>query len=114
MSNTYRNRQFTIQTLFVLSALLLIYKALEVQVLDDSFRAKADATTIGKYVEYPSRGLIYDRNDQLLVYNDLTYDLMATYNQIDPEMDTSKFCELLDIPEDYFKKALDKNWRSLR
>jgi penicillin-binding protein 2 len=114
VSNTYRNRQFTIQTLFVLSALLLIYKALEVQVLDDSFRAKADATTIGKYVEYPSRGLIYDRNGKLLVYNDLTYDLMATYNQINPDMDTSKFCALLDISEDYFEKALDKNWRSLR
>ncbi len=114
MSDNLRKRQFTIQTLFVLAALLLIYKALEIQVLDPSFRAKANATTIGKYVEYPSRGLIYDRNYDLLVYNDLSFDLLATYNQIDPDMDTLKFCALLDIDKKHFIDALKKDWRSPR
>ena len=114
MADNLRNRQFAIQTLFVLGAILLIYKAFEIQVLDSSFRAKADATTIGKYVEYPSRGLIYDRNKELLVYNDLTYDLLATYNQIDWEMDTAKFCKLLGIDTAFFVREINKNWRSLR
>ncbi|MDX1666913.1 MAG: penicillin-binding transpeptidase domain-containing protein, partial [Saprospiraceae bacterium] len=50
----------------------------------------------------------------LLVYNDPLYDLMVTYNQLDPDMDTLKFCNLLGISREYFENALDKNWRSGR
>jgi penicillin-binding protein 2 len=84
------------------------------QVVDSEFRNKADATAIDKYTLYPSRGLIYDRNGQLLVYNDPMYDLLVTYNQIDPGMDTSKFCRLLGIDRREFEAALRKDWRSGR
>ena len=42
------------------------------------------------------------------------YDLMVTYKQIDPAMDTAKFCRLLEIDKATFIKKLDKNWRSGR
>ena len=114
MSDLYRSRQLPIQLLFLLAALVLLAKAAHLQVLDKSNRAKADATAIEKYSLYPSRGLIYDRNGALLVNNDPMYDLLVTYNQIDPGMDTALFCQLLDITRDDFLQALDKDWRSGR
>lgn len=107
-----RHRQYTIQVVFFGSALLLILKALQLQVLDLSFQDRANAAVIDEVIEYPSRGVIFDRNGEYLVENDASYDLMVTYNQIDPEMDTQKFVRLLGIDTAYFRKALDKNWRS--
>jgi len=87
---------------------------MQLQVLDDTFRSRADATAIDKYTLYPSRGLIYDREGRLLVYNDPMYDLMVTYNQVDWNMDTMKFCNLLGITREYFDKAVKKDWSNPR
>ncbi len=114
MSDSYSNRQRTIQVVFLIAAFVLLMKALHLQVLDDEFRSKADATAIDKYTLYPARGLIYDRKGNLLVYNDPMYDLLVTYNQLDPHMDTAKFCRLLNISEEQFINALEKNWSSDR
>lgn len=114
MADTYRNRQLTIQVFLVVVALLLIFKAFQLQVLDTSLQNKANAAAIDEIVLYPSRGKIYDRNQNLLVYNNPMYDLMVTYNQVDPKMDTLKFCKLLGIDTVYFKENLNKNWRSVR
>nr|MBP9872890.1 penicillin-binding protein 2 [Haliscomenobacter sp.] len=103
-----------IQTLFFVAALILVGKAMHLQLLDPSFRKEADAVAIENYTKYPSRGMIYDRNGKLLVHNNPMYDLLVTYNQIDPDMDTTLFCRLLQIDRDYFIKALQKDWRSGR
>lgn len=88
---------------------------MQLQVLDDTFRSKADATAIDKYTLYPSRGLIYDREGRLLVYNDPMYDLMVTYNQVDLDnMNIAKFCNLLGITREYFDSAIKKDWRDPR
>lgn len=114
MSSIYKNRQFNIQIFFVLAGVLLILKASQLQLVDSTFRKQADASVMDQHVLYPSRGLIYDREGDLLVYNNPIYDLMVTYNQIDPKMDTLEFCKLLDIKRDYFEETLKKNWRSSR
>ena len=114
MSDNYKTRQFTIQIFFALAALVLIGKASQLQLFDSTFRVKADASVMDQHVLYPSRGLIYDRNGELLVYNNPMYDLMVTFKQIDPKMDTLEFCELLGISKAYFIDALDKPWSSNR
>lgn len=114
MSDVFRTRQYTIQIVFLVAALLLIGKAMQLQIFDSAFRSKADATAVDRYTLYPARGLIYDRHDRLLVHNDPMYDLMVTYNQVDSKMDTSKFCRLLGITVAEFKEAMDKDWRSGR
>ncbi len=114
MSDFYRGRQYTIQVVFLVAAVLLIGKAMQLQIVDSAFRSKADATAVDRYTLYPARGLIYDRSGRLLVHNDPMYDLMVTYNQVDPGMDTTKFCRLLGITKEEFKKALNKDWRSGR
>jgi penicillin-binding protein 2 len=114
VSDTFKKRQGIIQFIFLLAAIVLIGKAMQLQLIDSTFRNKANATAIEKLTVYPSRGVIYDRDTSLMVNNDPIYDLMVTYNQIDPNMDTSKFCQLLKIDESFFRESLDKNWRSDR
>ncbi len=98
--------------IFVLSAFLLLGKAAQLQIFDNKYEKLAQRNTLDQQTIFPSRGLIYDRNGELLVYNKPIYDVEVIYNQINPEMDTSLFCELLEIDRITFEENLKKNWKS--
>jgi len=107
------DRQRSIQLVFLVCAVALTLKAAQLQLFDDSFRRRADATTIQKLTVYPPRGLVYDRKGRLIVNNEATYDLMVTYSQVElKKMDTPKFCNILGITAEEFKENLNKDWRS--
>lgn len=110
----FENRKFTIQALIVLGTVLLIFKMVQLQILDDTYKNRADAIAIEKRIVYPARGLIFDRKGQLMVNNDALYDLMATYNKIDKNINKEKFCDLLEITTVEFDSLLNKDWTSLR
>jgi len=114
LSDSLKYRQRVIQVVFFISAFVLLGKAFQLQVWDESASKYAEASTFNTNILYPSRGLIYDRNGKLLVNNNAMFDLMFTYNQVDKNMDTTKFCELLEITKEEFEKNLNKNWRSAR
>ena len=110
----FENRKLTIQAIIVLGSLMLIFKIVQLQILDDTYKNRADAIAIEKRIVYPARGLIYDRKGQLMVNNDALYDLMATYSKIDPNIDKEKFCSLLEITTSEFDSLLNKNWNDVR
>ncbi len=114
MNDGLKYRQRIIQLVFFISAIVLLGKAFHLQVWDDTGSKYAEASTYNTNVLYPSRGLIYDRNAELLVNNNPMFDLMFTYSQVDPKMDTTKFCDLLDIPKEVFLNSINKNWKSTR
>lgn len=91
------NKIRTLQILFAVASFVLLAKAAQIQLFDRSYMVRADATAIDKHIIYPARGLMYDRHGQLMVINEPMYDLMVTYNSINPKMDTAKFCQLLNI-----------------
>jgi penicillin-binding protein 2 len=111
---SFNNRQYNIQLVVFFSALVLLFRAAQLQIFDTSYAKRADAITIDKLTAYPSRGLIFDRKGKLVVNNFATYDLMATYRQVSPTMDTLKFCNLLGITPSDFKEFLKKDWKSGR
>lgn len=107
------DRQQNIQRVFLVCAIALVAKAAQLQIFDDSFRRRADATTIENLTVYPPRGLVYDRNGVLIINNEATYDLMVTYSQVDfKTMNVAKFCSILNITEGDFKQYLTKDWKS--
>ncbi len=110
----FEDRKFIVQTIIVLGTLLLLYKVMDVQLFDDVYKNRADAIAIEKRLVYPARGLVYDRTGKLLVNNDPIYDLMATYNKVDKNMDKIAFCELLNISTAEYDSLLNKNWSSPR
>jgi penicillin-binding protein 2 len=111
MGEQFKNRQFTILLVFGVTALILLLRAFQLQILDDSFKVKADAVAMSKVTIYPARGLIFDRNGELLINNAPAYDLMVVYNQIRPSMDTAKFCSLLGIDKASFRERLNKDFK---
>ncbi len=108
------DKAIIIRSTFVVAAIILLWKTAQLQLFDETMRVKAGATAIEKKVLYPSRGLMYDRNGKLVVYNDAIYDLLVIYNNINPNMDTVRFCNLLKIDRKYFIENLSKNWNSAK
>ena len=108
------SRAYVIRIFFILISVTLIFKALQLQVLDDTYAKQAEATAIEKMTIYPSRGLIFDRNGELLINNKPVFDLWVTYNQVGEIFDTLKFCKLLGIEKSEFNTRLEKDWNDIR
>ena len=75
-------RREIIQVVFVLVALVFLVKLFLIQVADNAYEDLANANAIRKDVLYPVRGLIYDRNGKLIVYNNPEYDLLIVLREV--------------------------------
>jgi penicillin-binding protein 2 len=90
----------------IFTVVIIIYLAriFYIQVIDDNYKLSANNNVLRYIIEYPARGLVYDRNGELLVYNEAVYDLMVTPRQV-KDLDTLEFCSLIGITkEDFIKK----------
>lgn len=96
MRNQFENRQFIIGGFFVLIGVVFIIRLFSIQVLDDSYKTSSENNVLRKQTDYPGRGLIYDRNGELLVYNEAAYDLMVTPREVS-SLDTGLLCHILAI-----------------
>ncbi len=96
MKNQYANRKFVLGGLLVLFGLIYIIKLFQLQILDTSYRLSADNNVLTFVPQHPARGLIYDRNGELVVYNEAAYDLMAVPSQVS-DFDTLDLCETLNL-----------------
>ena len=84
--------------IFLVSAVLLI-KLFMIQVLDDSFMKRAERNAIQRIVDHPYRGLVYDRNGKLMVFNNPIFDLMVVPKEFKVQ-DTTQFCQLFQISKE--------------
>ncbi len=105
MKDTYTNRKYIIAGIIILVGLTMIIKLFSIQVIEDTYRLSADNNVLRYVTQYPARGLIYDRNNKLIVYNQAAYDLMVIPAQTG-NMDTSLFCNELGITEDFFTERM--------
>ncbi|UXX80211.1 penicillin-binding transpeptidase domain-containing protein [Reichenbachiella carrageenanivorans] len=76
------DRKYIIRIAIVLVAVIFLIKLFSIQVLDDNYKAAAESNIIQTVTEYPYRGLIFDRNGKLLVYNEPIYDLDAVPKEL--------------------------------
>ncbi len=110
MKNQYNERKYLIGGLVVIVAIVLLSKLFYLQVIDASYRLSAEHNSRREVIQYPVRGLIYDRNMNLLVSNQAAYDIMISPFQL-REFDTIHFCNILGIKKDLLisgiKKATD-------
>lgn len=100
--------------LIICCSTILAAKMAQLQLFNNQYKEQAKKTTLGIKTIFPSRGLVYDRNKQLLVSNNSIYDIQAVYNNIDKNIDTSEFCNLLKIDKETFIKNLNKDWSKPR
>ncbi|MGD1839676.1 MAG: peptidoglycan D,D-transpeptidase FtsI family protein [Thermonemataceae bacterium] len=105
------NRQFTMYGLFIIVGLVFIVQLFKLQILEDSYKAAAESNAVHKEIIHPHRGLIYDRNGKLLVYNEPVYDLMVITREVEME-DTLRFCEALNITKETFEERMNRLLRN--
>ena len=103
----HENRTYIIGGFFGLVILIFIIRLFSIQVIDDSFKTSSENNVIRKQTDYPRRGLIYDRNKELIVYNEAAYDLMITPKQA-TFLDTALICSLLEIDTLNLMKRIEK------
>ena len=78
------------------------------QIIDKSYVEFANANSKKILTIHPNRGLVYDRNNKLIAFNDNFYDLMISYPFNLKNFDTLGFCEILRITKPDFIKRLKK------
>lgn len=102
---TLENRRYVIIGAVVLLVLIFIARLFYLQVVENDYKAWADSNAFLKKTLYPSRGIIYDRNGKLLVYNQPAYDVMLIMHEVQP-FDTLDFCKILSISREQFDKRI--------
>jgi len=105
--DTYADRKYIVYVFFILVGILFLIRLSYLQLFSDDLKLAADNNTRRDITIYPPRGLIYDRNDELIVYNEAVFDLMIIPNQL-KKIDTLAFCELVGISKDEFLQRLKK------
>ena len=102
-----KNKHYIIIGFFLVVALIYSARIFYIQIATDKYKTRAEAllSRIEKIPAY--RGLIFDRNNQLLVYNKPIFALEAIKKDIDTTK-KAQICELLGITEGYFDTAMSK------
>jgi penicillin-binding protein 2 len=101
MKDAFINRKYVIMALIVLSAIALAIRLFRIQIIEESYRLSADNNVLRYVTQYPARGLIYDRNGKLIVFNQAAYDLMVIPAQT-IKFDTAELCGTLGITREFF------------
>lgn len=101
----YEVRRFIIIGAVLFVIIVYVARLFFLQIIDTEYKASADNNAFLKKTLYPARGVIYDRNDKLLVYNQPAYDVMLIMREIQP-FDTLDFCTTLGITKEIFDKRI--------
>ncbi|WP_166963199.1 penicillin-binding protein 2 [Yeosuana marina] len=87
--------------------LIFIFRLFYLQVYTAQNHNLFEDNAIKKVYDYPKRGFVYDRNGELLVANQPSYDVMFIPREVKP-LDTLEFCSLLKIDKNRFKDIYQK------
>ncbi len=107
MRNQYQERSTVIRIIFLTVGIIFIVRLAFMQVFDSEYRRQADRQALRPITQFPARGLIYDRNGELLVYNEAVYDLMVI-PRMTKGLDTNMFCRVMGITRDEFDARMRK------
>ena len=93
--------------LIILSCILFILRLFWIQIIDVDNVQLSKKNSVEKIYQYPERGYIYDRNNNLLVGNESFYDLMITPKNV-KEIDTIEFCKIFKINKSELIKKIKR------
>ena len=102
INDQYYKRRYVISGIAIGVVLVYIIRLFFLQVIDQSTKKEADSNALVEQTIYPARGLIYDRNGELLVFNQPIYEITMTMRDMGPEWDTVGFCQCLQISRTEF------------
>jgi len=92
----FASRRNIIAGIVLLASLSLVVRLFYLQVIDTSYKLSAENNSKRIEILYPSRGLIFDRNRKLMVYNQPAYDLMIAPFELQA-FDTLGLCRIIGV-----------------
>lgn len=92
---------------------ILILKLFSIQIIEDKYKLSAENNTMVYSTIYPTRGIIHDRNGNILVGNRVAYDLMVTPREV-AEFDTLALAKVLDVTYEDIKAKMDEYKKNRR
>ncbi len=99
----YDKRKYILGGAVILVLIIYIAQLFNLQIINDQYKSKADSNAFYKKTLYPTRGLIYDRNGKLLVYNRPAYDITFVPREVKKHgIDTLELCRALNITREEF------------
>ena len=101
------NRKYVIGGVAIFIVVVYILRLFALQIMSDDYKKNADSNAFLKKIDYPSRGVITDRNGKLLVFNQPSYDVMIVINEARNRLDTLEFCNALNITKEEFDKRME-------
>ena len=100
-------RRYVIGGVAILIVVIYIIRLFMLQISSDDYKKSADSNAFLKKIDFPSRGVITDRNGKLLVFNQPAYDIMVVMNEAKGRLDTVEFCNSLNITKEEFNRRMD-------
>ena len=102
------NRRLVIGGIAATVVFVYIVRLFALQLASDDYKKNADSNAFLKKIEFPSRGTITDRNGELMVYNQPSYDIMVVMNEEKGRLDTMEFCRAIGITKEFFIQRMDE------
>ena len=99
------NRKNKLLIGLVAVAVILLGKLFYIQIVNDKYKKDASNNSMVYNYIYPPRGVIYDRNGEILVGNEVCYDIMVTPRDVAP-FDTVALAAALDTTVDYIRERM--------
>lgn len=99
-------RKYVIAGFLLIIAIIFAIRLYDLQINDESYKLSADSNAFLKKTIYPSRGLMYDRKGELVVFNQPAYDVMIIVHDA-TDFDTLDFCQTLNISREELRARFE-------
>lgn len=100
-------RKYILGGVAFLIILIYLVRLFMLQLLSDDFKRNADSNAFLQRIQYPARGIITDRNGEILVYNQPAYDVMVIMNE-QIGVDTIDLCQSLHITREWYERRMEE------
>ena len=92
---------------------VLLAKLFSIQIVHDEYKISSDNNSMVYETIYPTRGIIYDRNGEIIVGNKVAYDIIVTPREVSA-FDTVALANALDVDIQFIrdKMAYYRKYRS--
>lgn len=105
--DTFSKRKYYVLAIFFGIGIIYLVKLFSLQVISSKYKESATNNVLREIIQYPPRGLIYDRNGELMVINKPAYDLLVTPRELE-SFDTIAFCTLVEISKEDLVAGIKK------
>lgn len=102
-------RRYVIAGFICVIVAIYLFRLFSLQVTDDRYKQNAESNAFLRRTIFPARGLMYDRNGKLVVFNQPAYDVMLIPKDVG-DFDTVTLCKALGIT----REQLLEKWAEMK